>query len=70
MVILHHFLYQRLCITQDSLGKSDPPIRAPLALEDGFGSLGSGSNFMTPGVNGMWLHEWLWLNSLIPHKPS
>lgn len=30
----------------DSLGKSDPPIRAPLALEDGFGSLGSGSNFM------------------------
>lgn len=30
----------------ESLGQRDPPIRAPLAIEDGFGSLGTGSNFM------------------------
>ena len=30
----------------ETLGQNDPPFRCPLALEDGFGSLGSGSKFM------------------------
>ena len=30
----------------EELDKNEPPIRTPLALEDGFGTLGSGSNYM------------------------